>query len=325
MSRAISQYSGVLNLLKPPGLTSHDAVSHIRRIFQERRVGHTGTLDPGAAGVLPICVGEATKIARFLEGTRKVYWAEIFLGAATDTYDAAGTITSENTTFHLAPDKVETALAAMEGPLLQIPPMYSAIKMNGQPLYQLARAGIQVEREPRRVHIYRLILREILPAGSAGGGLGYGTRLRVEIHCSKGTYIRSLADDLGKALGCGAHLAVLLRLETGPFSLDGSVTLEELQSSAAHGDLSSHVIDPGEAISFLPSLACGREEASRLGNGMPLPLEKLTWVRPLAGDPEAGEWVAVFASGHLLAMAILAEENGSWRVKPERVFREVEE
>ncbi len=211
---------GILNVNKPPGQTSFSVVAFVRRLSGERKVGHGGTLDPEASGVLPICLGRATKVARFLTQGNKVYQTQIELGTATDTYDASGKVTWQGDYSTATQQRVETTLASFSGTIEQTPPMYSALKHRGQPLYRLARAGIELPRPRRTVQIFHIELLDFaLPL------------LTVEITCSKGTYIRSLAHDLGLALGCGAHIKSLLRLQSGPFHLSEAVTLPQIEDA----------------------------------------------------------------------------------------------
>ena len=217
-------FSGILNLYKPIGLTSHDAVARVRRILHEKRVGHAGTLDPAAHGVLPICVGQATRVVEYLSDAHKVYCAEICLGLTTDTYDREGQVTSVRDVPDFSLAALDEAAQFLRGPIEQIPPIYSAIKVAGQPVYKAARAGTasEIELKPRPVEIFRFELTA-----------WERPWLRVWIECSKGTYIRSLAYDLGERLGCGAYMHSLVRVQSGPFHLAQAVTIEELATAQA--------------------------------------------------------------------------------------------
>ncbi len=217
---------GVINLLKPPGMTSHDAVAFVRRALKIKRVGHTGTLDPAAAGVLPICVGQATRLVEYLQAGRKTYIAEATFGFETDTLDGVGKVISEKDASAVNLENIRGELAAFRGEIDQIPPMYSAIKKDGQKLYDLARAGKIDESEltPRRVTIH-----EVLPTHFFEDKKR--SRAMIHIECSSGTYIRSLVRDLGRALNCGATMTFLVRSQSGHFTLENAVTLEEI---AAH-------------------------------------------------------------------------------------------
>lgn len=229
---------GVLNIDKPQGITSHDVVQRVRRLGGLRRVGHAGTLDPLATGVLVICLGRATRMVEYIMGRPKRYITTIRLGQTTDSYDAEGKITAE-APVTVDQATIEAALAPFRGAIKQIPPMFSALKRNGQPLYKLARQGIEVERPPRDVTIYELKL----TAWQA-------PYVELEIACSTGTYIRSLAHDLGQVLGCGGHITALRRTEVGKFSAETAHKLSDLTPENIEQALQS----PESAITHLPRL-----------------------------------------------------------------------
>jgi tRNA pseudouridine55 synthase len=215
---------GILNINKPRGITSFDVVARVRRLTGEKRVGHAGTLDPEATGVLPVCLGKGTRIVEFLVDTTKAYRAQIELGVATDTGDASGQIIRREDPSEISRERLESELTSFCGTIEQIPPMYSAVKYQGRPLYQLARAGIEIERKSRPVIVYSLNLTGWQPPVAT-----------VEVVCGKGTYIRSLAQDLGKALGCGATLNNLSRLRCGIFDIKDAVSLDRLEAACRHG------------------------------------------------------------------------------------------
>lgn len=235
--------SGILNLDKPRGMTSHDAVSAVRRILGVRTVGHTGTLDPEASGVLVLCLGESTQFARFFEMLEKTYWTVLQLGMCTDTQDATGMVTCQREVPSLTRAQIQDVLDSFQGSLQQIPPMYSAVKYRGQRLYRLARQGKTVMRQARDIFVRRL---ELLDQRK--------TQITLSITCSKGTYIRTLGEDIGLALGCGAHVLHLQRCRVGHFSLQGACLLQILQQQVGAGTLSHVLIPVTEALSFLPSL-----------------------------------------------------------------------
>jgi tRNA pseudouridine55 synthase len=234
--------SGILNLDKPRGITSHDAVAAVRRIVGIRTVGHTGTLDPEASGVLVLCLGGATKCARFFEALEKTYWTVLRLGLCTDTQDATGTVTRQGEVPPLTRGQLCEVLERFQGPLQQIPPMYSAVKYRGQRLYRLARQGHVVPRQARDIFVRQVDLLD-----------QRGAYITLGITCSKGTYIRTLGEDIGLALGCGAHVVHLQRCRVGPFSLPGACSLEVLQQHVHAGTLSRVLMPVTEALSFLPS------------------------------------------------------------------------
>jgi tRNA pseudouridine55 synthase len=239
---------GAINVLKPPGMTSHDVVNFLRRLLKIKKIGHSGTLDPVAAGVLPIFIGKATKAIEFFVDDDKEYIAEIRLGVTTDTGDFEGSITN------ICPQKVDRLkfqeiLKDFRGEVLQIPPMYSAVHYKGRKLYEYARQGIVVERKPRKVKIHSLDL------------LDYGEKaVIVRISCSKGTYIRTLCEDIGKKLGCGACLSCLVRVRSGPFLIDNSATLEEIQQNYINGTPEKVLIPIDMCFKYMPTVRLARED-----------------------------------------------------------------
>ncbi len=244
---------------RPPaarGYSSHDIVQQVRRWSGQRRIGHTGTLDPMASGVLVLCLGRATRLVEYYQGHDKQYDAEIALGAATDTYDAAGVVTAAAPVPPLSRDELEQILAQFRGDILQTPPAYSAIKQQGEALYAKARRGEAVQAEPRPVSIRRLEITGYEP----------GARLGLRVTCSAGTYIRSLAHDIGRALGAYAHLARLRREAAGPFSLSDAQTLEAVQAAAEAGQFASLLLPLGDGLD-LPALHPDAETLTRLGYG----------------------------------------------------------
>lgn len=272
---------GVLNLLKPPGMTSHDVVSVVRRALGQKKVGHTGTLDPGVAGVLPICVGKATRLAEFITGENKAYRAEITLGISTDTQDSFGQVTGSASAAHLTRGDMAYALTKFQGEIMQTPPMVSAVKVGGKRLYELARAGIVVERAARPVTIYRLRLIDFRP--------GEHPQLWVDVECAKGTYIRTLAYDIGQALGVGGHMSYLVRTKSGPFTLATADTLEQLMAGQAR------LLPAIAAIGRMPQAQVSGSEVDRLRNGV-APTIRLE-------HPDATTVALVDGSGDLLALA----------------------
>jgi len=256
----------VLIVDKPKGPTSHDIVSAVRRFLKVKRVGHTGTLDPMATGVLVICLGEATKLAGYLTADDKAYETTVRLGIATDTHDAEGEITSERPV-EVSEASVEAALATFRGQIAQVPPMYSALKKDGERLYKLAREGKVVEREPRTVQIHSLILTRFEPP-----------ELDLALVCGKGTYVRTIAHDLGELLGCGAHLSKLTRTRSGVFDLEKAVPFEEIRRAR---DLESREavlekrMSMSEALSNWPAVHVNRLSASNLRQGRGLGLGDL--------------------------------------------------
>jgi tRNA pseudouridine55 synthase len=243
---------GLLIVNKPGGMTSHDVVNVVRRLCGTRRVGHTGTLDPLATGVLVVLVGAATRLAQFIAADDKAYYAAVHLGETTTTGDAEGEVTMRRPVTATCQD-ILAALAPFRGDILQVPPMYSAVKVAGRKLYQLARQGQEVARKPRPVTIYRLELLNCAPPD-----------VMLEVACSAGTYIRSLAMDLGEALGCGAHLRGLARLAVGRFTVEQSYTLEALRALADAGRLAEVLLPPQVGLDMpAVTLTAEQEQAVR--------------------------------------------------------------
>ncbi len=214
--------NGIFLLNKPSGLTSNQALQRVKRIFNANKAGHTGALDPLATGVLPLCFGESTKFSQFLLDSEKYYRSTYTLGLATTTGDCEGEVIASNDAYSVTQQQVEEALDRFRGEIEQVPSMYSALKHNGQPLYKLARKGLEVERQPRTVTIFDYKLLAFRA--------GKNAQVDMQVHCSKGTYIRSLADDLGKVLGCGAHVSALKRYKSGPFDESETLSLTELET-----------------------------------------------------------------------------------------------
>lgn len=256
--------NGFLNMLKPPGMTSAGLAGLCRRLTGEKRVGHAGTLDPEAAGVLPVMVGRATKLFDYLVEKEKTYVAEVAFGASTDTMDAEGRVLETGDRYPDEPT-VREAARKLEGDIIQRPSMYSAIKKDGKPLYRLARAGAEVEVPERRVHVESLEVLRALP--------DHGWMIRVR--CGRGTYIRSLCDDLGRLCGCPAHMRFLLRTATGVFDVETALTLEELGEMEKNGCLEKALIPMDRPLFHLPEARVCEKSTSRVLNGVPLGMEEL--------------------------------------------------
>jgi tRNA pseudouridine55 synthase len=238
---------GILVLDKPLGLSSNRALQTAKHLYFAAKAGHTGSLDPLATGVLPLCFGEATKFSQYLLDADKAYESTFTLGVATDTGDAEGESITTAAAGHITEAAVEQALTVFRGEIEQVPPMYSAIKQNGQPLYKLARQGVEVERKARRVVIKQLELRAFRASDQP--------EVDIFMACSKGTYVRSIAVELGVALGCGAHVSALRRTMAGPFSIENSVslaTLEALKASDKIGEMDGLLLPPDTAVASLP-------------------------------------------------------------------------
>lgn len=261
--------TGLLPVLKPPGMTSHDVVGRVRRLLGTRRIGHTGTLDPGVAGVLLLLVGRGTRLAELLQAEDKTYVAEMFLGTATDTQDGFGRVTNVTREMTLNGERLRSVMARFVGPLAQIPPMTSAIRQGGRRLYELAQKGLEVERPPRPVVIHRMHITRIdarpVDGDATGSYLGFGTRVTFVVECSKGTYVRTLCHDIGEALGCGAFMSFLLRTRVGDISLGQARTLDELAAEAARGTVRLFPLDL--ALQHVPSARVDDRVARRVRHG----------------------------------------------------------
>jgi len=275
---------GVLVIDKPAGVTSHDVVDEVRRILHVRRVGHTGTLDPFATGVLVIMIGRATRLAQFLTGLEKGYEAVIRLGFATDTGDLTGTRIGEPIVGQVAPEwsaaEIEAALRSLRGEIDQVPPMYSAKKQAGKKLYELARRGEEVERKPVRVciHEFEPLHLATQPAASLVKDNRDGTfDFQVRVVCSTGTYVRTLAEDFGKRLGLGAHLAELRRTRVGDFPEQEASTLEQLKVHLAEESLGQVLLPLDNALARLPAVDLNDDEVRRVKNGMAIKRADQLW------------------------------------------------
>jgi tRNA pseudouridine55 synthase len=255
MARTYLDIDGILLLDKPVGMTSNRALQEAKRLLNARKAGHTGSLDPLASGLLPLCFGEATKFSRFLLDADKRYLTVVKLGVSTTTYDGEGEITATRPVA-VETAAIERALAAFRGEIEQVPPRYSAIKIDGRRMYELARAGREVEIPPRCVTIYSLDLVD-----------RQGDELTLDIRCSKGTYIRSLAHDLGEALGCGAHVARLRRTASAGFDVDRAVTLEALRALATPAERAARLLPGDTAVDHLPAVTLSRDAAYYLRQG----------------------------------------------------------
>jgi tRNA pseudouridine55 synthase len=290
---------GLVVVDKEAGWTSHDVVARCRKIFGQRRVGHAGTLDPDATGVLLVGLGRATRLLRYLSAAPKRYVGEVVLGVATSTLDGSGEVTGRWDMAGVSLTDFEEAAAELTGPILQVPPMVSALKVGGRRLHELGRAGIEIERQARPVVVHRLVVRPTdMPS-----------RFGIEVTCSSGTYIRTIAAELGTALGGGAHLGALRRLAVGSFSVEEAATLGVVQA-----DTGARLLTPAEAMRDLAAVTVGEELAEAVAHGAVFQAEQLG----LAGQ-DIGPWAVLDASGALLAVyepASLTDEASGRRVKP---------
>ncbi|MBF7053467.1 tRNA pseudouridine(55) synthase TruB [Halomonas sp. KAO] len=290
--------NGVLLLDKPAGLTSNHALQQARRLFQAQKAGHTGTLDPMATGLLPVCFGEATKFSAHLLASDKVYRTRVELGVVTDTGDAEGEVVERLAIPALTAAEVEAVLARFHGEIEQVPPMYSALKHQGRKLYELAREGKSVERAARRVTVYdaRLVSFE-------------GSAFELEVSVSKGTYVRTLAEDIGRELGSGAHISALRRLTTGPFGADGMLTLESLQALPDQSSREATLLPVDVLAAHLPRLEVDAEAARRLTQGQAAAVD--------AGDIAVGETARLYCNDAFLGLGAVTTPQ---EVAPKRLL-----
>lgn len=298
---------GVVNLLKPAGMTSHDAVAAARRIFGQRRIGHGGTLDPGACGVLPLFLGWATRLVSYMPSDKR-YRAEMTLGISTDTQDSGGTTLEVAENVEVTPWELGTAFADFVGGIEQIPPMTSAIRQEGRRLYELAREGKVVERQPRTIEIYDLHICKIWPEDATT--LGLVSRVLFDVHCSSGTYVRTLCVDIGARLGCPAHMSFLVRTACGPLDLPNAVTFEELLQARAEARLTEYVLPPTLAVEHMPAIYVDERQMEYILSGHGFRAE----------TPERQTEVARVHDKNqsLIALAKPADRSGYWQ--PIRVF-----
>lgn len=297
---------GILPVYKPVGMTSHDCVFRLRKLTGQRKIGHTGTLDPGAEGVLPVCLGKATKVVQYMTGDTKTYVAEVMLGAATETEDRDGRIVAEKKVDDPpSREEVKAVLQKWTGPIEQVPPMYSAIKVAGRRLYEYAREGIEVDRPVRQVTIYELDLLDI-PSTASGDRASF----RIRVRCSKGTYIRTLAVNIGETLGYPAYMNSLLRTESGAFTLDDCLTLDDVGNLVKEGQLEKQLIPFEKALSDFPKWVVEDELEAKVRHGAVLPLPE---------QMQADRFTVYNDQGKLLAV-YLPHPTKPGLVKPEKVF-----
>ncbi|MUV39917.1 tRNA pseudouridine(55) synthase [Lentibacillus sp. JNUCC-1] len=293
---------GILPLWKPPGMTSHDCVMKVRRLLQTKKVGHTGTLDPDAEGVLPLCIGRATKLVPYMTNTAKEYIATVQLGTATETEDASGAVVEEATITHMPSNlEIEQALNAFKGTIVQIPPMYSAVRVKGKHLYEYARAQEQVERPERHVIINQISL---LPSTGQAQH-----KFDIKVVCSKGTYIRTLCVDIGKKLGYPAHMAKLYRTKTGSVTKKDTYTFDHIQAAVKNAQPDTLLLPMTAGIEGMERLTVDEKTKQKVLQGQKLPLP----------DQRLNDPFAIIADGELLAIYQYHPNNND-EIKPVRVF-----
>ncbi len=287
--------NGFLIIDKPEGITSHGVVQRVRRLCRQPKAGHTGTLDPFATGVLPVAVGSATRLIPYLDEGVKEYCAVMRLGEETDTGDRTGMVVRQGGWQDLTDEHICQVAGQFTGVLQQIPPMHSALKRDGVPLYRLARKGVTVERAPREITVYNLSIDSIaLPL------------VTFTVRCSRGTYVRTLAADMGERLGCFAHLVELRRTASGPFGLERSVTLDELEQATADGTGSLPLVTPQQALAHLPELELSPRGVQYVRNGR---VPDQTDIQDKGPHLTAGETVRLCREGELIAIARCGEPD----------------
>jgi len=295
---------GVLNVRKPSGPTSHDIVDKVRRFTGTKRVGHAGTLDPLASGVLVVFVGKATRMIEYMPGEPKVYTAGLLLGLATDTGDITGTTIEEASAENLTEDQLRSAVKKLRGVIEQVPPMHSAIKRDGKKLYELAREGKTVERAPRRVTIYDIEMQDFAAGEKATATL--------TVSCSSGTYIRTLCEDIGKQLGLPACMSSLVRNKVGRFGFDDAWDMDELGKLATDGRIEEALLPISCALVDLPGLICSEEQSFLLKRGNPIEYE---------GTEAPGVLLSMTdQNGVLVGVGVILKENARLIVKPEKIL-----
>lgn len=299
---------GILNILKPPGMTSFDVVGYLRGLLKIKKIGHTGTLDPGAVGVLPVCIGSATKAIEYMTESDKIYRAELTLGASTDTQDSYGKILDQREV-KVSRSDIMKAADAFTGKISQIPPMYSAIKIEGKKLYELARSGITVERKPRDVEIFSIgLISDVFGASKENVH-----KVLMDVHCSKGTYIRTLCNDIGEMLGCGGHMSFLIRVKAGSFHIDSALTLQEISRLQEKGELEEKLLKPDKVLLEFGEISLSDSEEGCFLNGGFLKAE--------AGDYKEGDLLRVYnRAGNFLALGEIIERQGKLFLKSKKVF-----
>jgi tRNA pseudouridine55 synthase len=299
---------GLLTVNKEAGWTSHDVVAKVRRLLGGMKVGHAGTLDPAATGLLPVLIGKGTRIAEYLVEWDKEYRAHLRLGVTTDTLDATGAVLERRPTEQLTPDRIRAEVERFRGEIQQVPPMYSAVKIKGVPLYRTARAGKTIARDARTVVIHALDVLGIV-----------GSDVTLRVVCSKGTYIRTLCADIGSALGVGGHLRALERTRVGPLTLNRALTVDEVIDRHTIGGLSAHMWSLDEVLRTFPGLVVDGRAAERVCHGAPVSWSNVVTMADGPGEPQAGPVRIHDAVGRLLAVGRLSEPPFD-RIAVEKVF-----
>lgn len=297
----------IINILKPTGMTSHDVVSRVRRILNIKKVGHTGTLDPDASGVLPICIGKATKVSELILNKDKSYICELTLGITTDTYDSSGEIIKIVDEFSVTSDDIEKAFESQRGEIDQLPPIYSALKVNGKRMCDLVRSGRadEIEVKSRRVNIKDLKILSI-----------HGNKIMFYVECSKGTYVRSICYDIGEILGCGGHMSFLLRTSSGRFNLQNAITLEELEELHQNNNLENHLYDIDYVLHNFERVNLNPSAQKYYCNGGIIDSRRFI----IEKNKSAGEFVRVYSDDEFLGVGKLLKGNNTLNLKSDKLF-----
>jgi len=294
---------GILNVLKPPEMTSFDVVAHLRGLLGTKKIGHAGTLDPLAVGVLPVCIGRATRAIEFLMDKDKYYRAELTIGIITDTQDSSGKVLASKTP-ECTDQEIKDAICSFEGKYLQVPPMYSALKVDGKRLYELARNGIEIERQHREVEVYSIKVLDIDRID--------GIKVLFDVHCSKGTYIRTLCADIGEVLSCGGHMSFLLRKRAGPFDISTAYALEELAQRKKDGTLQSALLEVDVVFKSMPCYTLDEKSDKKFRNGMQI---------SIPDDSEDSSLIRVYStSGEFIALGTVRKGEGESILKVKKFF-----
>lgn len=299
--------NGIINVLKPPGMTSHDIVSLIRKTINIKRVGHTGTLDPNAAGVLPVCIGKATRVAQYFNDFDKIYRAELTLGYETDTQDKYGEIIREANTSSITNYDIEKVFNLFKGKINQTPPMYSALKYNGKKLYELAREGKIVERKPREVVIHDITILKNYD----------NKRILFDVKCSKGTYIRTLCNDIGKKLGTLGCMTFLLRSQVGNFNLENSYTIEEIQEHVSNNRLDNILIPMDSVLKHYDFIEADKDYYDILKNGGKIELSN--YYQNLYSN-DSKNLLRVYCNDMFIGLGLIEKTSKNIMLKMDKVF-----
>jgi len=304
----MKKIKGVVNLLKPPGMTSHDAVDYLRKLLNEKKIGHTGTLDPAACGVLPLCLGKATRLAEYTMQHRKSYRAEMILGITTDTQDITGTILSKKNVSNVSKELLEDALKKFTGKIKQIPPAFSAVHHKGKRFYELARKGNAVPKKTRTVKIEKIKIFKYYPEASH-------PRIMLDITCSRGTYIRTLCADIGEYLGTGAVLSFLIRTASGPFKLENTITIEEIKEKISCKNF-DFILPMSMLVQHLPTVEIKPSVLKAIKNGMPIGLQYLCEADKINNR----SLVKITCKDELIAIGLFNINEKEIIIKPKKVL-----